>query len=47
MALLDEQRRCVEVNGAFLRTVGYKRAAVVGRSTHELVRGGRRLTDRE
>jgi PAS domain S-box-containing protein len=47
MALLDESRRCVEVNGAMLKMLGYDREAVVGRPTRDLVKGGRLLSDRE
>jgi PAS domain S-box-containing protein len=47
MAVIDERRRCVEVNGAFLRATGYAREAVIGRPTWELVQGGPRLSERE
>jgi len=44
MALLDDQRRCVEVNGAMLRAVGYKRAALVGLPAATIVKDGPALT---
>ena len=45
MLLLDDQRRCVEANGAFLRLVGRKRGALVGTHSWEFVKGPR-LDDR-
>jgi PAS domain S-box-containing protein len=47
MALLDEQRRVVEVNGAMLRTVGYKRDALVGAPASAIVKDGPALTEGE
>lgn len=47
MVLLDERRRCVEVNGAFLQATGYRRDAVIGHPAWEHVKGGPRLTERE
>jgi len=47
MALLDEQRRIVEVNGAALRLLGRRRAEVVGRPVYEFVEGGPVLSDEE
>jgi PAS domain S-box-containing protein len=47
MVLLDERRRCVEVNGAFLRATGYRRDAVIGTPSYDLVKGGPRMTERE
>jgi PAS domain S-box-containing protein len=47
MALLDEQRRCVEVNGAMLRAVGYKRDVLVGAHASSIVKDGPALTERE
>ena len=44
MALVDDQRRCVEVNGAMLRAVGYKRAALVGLPAATIVKDGPALT---
>jgi PAS domain S-box-containing protein len=45
MALLDEQRRCVEVNGAMLRAVGYRRDALVGAPAATIVKDGPALTE--
>jgi PAS domain S-box-containing protein len=47
MALVDERRLCVEVNGAFLRTTSYRRDFVIGRPTWDLVKGGPRMSERE
>jgi PAS domain S-box-containing protein len=47
MGLLDDRRRCVEVNGALLRTVGYRRDALIGRPAWDFVKGGPQLTDAE
>src|SRR5215210_5643292 len=41
MALLDEGRHHVDVNGAYLRLVGYRRDEIIGRPIYELVPGGR------
>jgi PAS domain S-box-containing protein len=40
MALVDDRRRHVDVNGAYLDLIGYERAALVGRPIYELVAGG-------
>jgi PAS domain S-box-containing protein len=40
MALVDERRRHVDVNGAYLRLLGYSRDRLLGRPIWELVRGG-------
>jgi PAS domain S-box-containing protein len=40
MVLADEERRHVEVNGAYLSLLGYKRRDLIGRPTYELVAGG-------
>jgi PAS domain S-box-containing protein len=45
MALLDEQRRCVEVNGALLRAVGYSRDILVGAPAGTIVKDGPALTE--
>jgi PAS domain S-box-containing protein len=45
MALLDDRRRCVEVNGAMLRAVGYKRDALVGAPAASIVKDGPALTE--
>lgn len=40
MVLLDDQRRHVEVNGAYLSLLGYRREQLLGRPAWELVVGG-------
>ena len=40
MALVDDQRRHVEINGAYLSLSGYRRRDVIGRPIYELVVGG-------
>jgi PAS domain S-box-containing protein len=40
MVLVDEQRRHVDVNGAYLKLLGYRRAEVIGRPVYQLVDGG-------
>ena len=40
MVLLDEQRRHVDVNGAYLQLLGYRRRALVGRPVHDFVDHG-------
>ena len=47
VALVDDNRINVEVNGAFLRLVGRKRAEVVGHPIFDLLAGGPRLPLRE
>jgi PAS domain S-box-containing protein len=47
MALLDERRRCVEVNGALLKVLGCRRDAVVGHHSWEHVKDGPAATERE
>ena len=47
MALVDGRRRHVDVNGAYLRLLGYSRDDLLGRPIWELVRGGRQLGDAE
>ena len=39
MALLDERRRLVEVNGALVTTLGYKRDAIMGKQAWDFVDG--------
>ena len=46
MALIDERRCWVEVNGAFLRLVGHRKSDLVGHRAAGIVAGSRR-TDRE
>jgi PAS domain S-box-containing protein len=40
MVLVDDERRHVEVNGAYVRLIGYPRSAIIGRPLYEYVRGG-------
>jgi PAS domain S-box-containing protein len=40
MALVDERRCHVDVNGAYLKLIGYARDALVGRPIFEVVAGG-------
>jgi PAS domain S-box-containing protein len=40
MALLDARRCHVDVNGAYLKLIGYERENLVGRPMYELVDGG-------
>ncbi|HYH59105.1 MAG TPA: LuxR C-terminal-related transcriptional regulator [Thermoleophilaceae bacterium] len=47
MVLLDERRLIVEVNGAFLRLLGYKREALIGRPGHTVSAGAPALTAEE
>jgi PAS domain S-box-containing protein len=41
MALLDERRRHVDANGAYLKLVGRRRDEIIGRPIYEFVPGGR------
>jgi PAS domain S-box-containing protein len=47
MVLLDEQRCVVDLNGAYLKLVGYTRDQLVGHPIFEFIVGGPRLTHRE
>jgi PAS domain S-box-containing protein len=47
MVLLDDHRRHVEVNGAYLKLLGYPRDELMGRPVWELVVGGPQLSQRE
>jgi len=47
MALLDERRRCVEVNGALVRTLGQKRDAILGKHAWDFVDGAPLFTEPE
>jgi PAS domain S-box-containing protein len=47
MTLVDEQRRHVDVNGAYLMLLGYRREDLVGRRLVEFVVTGPRMTDEE
>ena len=40
MVLLDDQRRHVEVNGAYLALIGYQRRELIGRPVYELLAHG-------
>jgi PAS domain S-box-containing protein len=40
MVLLDDHRRHVEVNGAYLQLLGYRRTVLIGRPVYEFVVGG-------
>jgi PAS domain S-box-containing protein len=40
MVLVDEQRCHVDVNGAYLKLLGYRRADVIGRPVYRFVAGG-------
>jgi PAS domain S-box-containing protein len=44
MVLLDDQRRHVEVNGAYLQLLGYRSADLIGRHVYEFVVGGSIVT---
>jgi DNA-binding CsgD family transcriptional regulator len=45
MVLLDDDRRHVEVNGAYLALLSSKRSALIGRPIYDFVEGGRLMTD--
>ena len=47
MALVDDQRHCVDVNGAFVRLLGYGRAELIGRHLYEFIEGGPLATPAE
>ena len=47
MVLLDEERRQVDVNGAYLKLLGYRRADVLGHPVYEIVKGGPMATPAE
>ena len=47
MTLVDEERRHVDVNGAYLRLTGYKRKDLIGRPIWEFVAGGPLLTQEQ
>jgi PAS domain S-box-containing protein len=47
MTLVDEQRRHVDVNGAYLRLIGYKRENLIGRPIWEFVAGGPLLSQEQ
>ena len=39
MVLLDDRRRLIEVNAAYLRLLGYRREAVIGKHFYDFVAG--------
>jgi PAS domain S-box-containing protein len=47
MALVDAQRRYVEVNGAHIQLLGYRRGDLIGRPVYEHVAGGPIMTATE
>src|SRR3954454_17567554 len=47
VTLVDDNRRVVEVNGAFLKLVGHRRPKLVGRPISDVIAGGPRLPLRE
>jgi DNA-binding CsgD family transcriptional regulator len=47
MLLVDERRRFVDVNGAFIRALGYTRDDLLGRPFYSIVVGGPQLTEKE
>ncbi len=47
MVLLDDQRRHVAINGAYLSLSGYGRSEIIGRPIYEHVAGGPLVTERE
>jgi PAS domain S-box-containing protein len=47
MALVDEQRRHVDINGAYLTLLGYGAETLIGRPVSELVVGGPQMTEEE
>ena len=47
MVLLDDQRRHVDVNGAYLRLLGYRREALIGLPIYDFVAGGPLITRAE
>jgi PAS domain S-box-containing protein len=47
MALVDEKRVNVDVNGAWLALLGYKRNDLIGHPVYEFIVGGPLMSDRE
>jgi PAS domain S-box-containing protein len=47
MVLLDDQRRHLDVNGAYLRLLGYGRKDVIGEHFYTFVAGGPLVTEEE
>jgi PAS domain S-box-containing protein len=47
MALVDSNRRIVDINGAWLKLLGYRREEIVGRPLYDFVVGGPRYSAAE
>lgn len=47
MALLDGERRLVDVNGAYLKLLGYRRSQIIGQPIYRFVVGGPLVTHAE
>jgi len=47
MVLLDSSRRLVDVNGAYLKLLGYRREDIIGRHIYRFVVGGPRASPAE
>jgi PAS domain S-box-containing protein len=47
MVMVDDRRRLVDSNGAFIRLLGYERKAIIGRPIYRLVDGGPLLSPSE
>jgi len=47
MVLLDSQRRHVDVNGAYLKLLGYRRDDLIGRPVYQFIVGGPMLSPAE
>jgi PAS domain S-box-containing protein len=47
MVLLDDRRRLVDANGAYLRLFGYQRSAIIGRPIYRFIAGGPLLSPAE
>src|SRR5271167_2266085 len=47
MVLLDDQRRHVEVNGAYLQLIGYRRSDLIGHPVYEFLANGPVASPRE
>jgi DNA-binding CsgD family transcriptional regulator len=47
MLLVDDGRRIIDVNGAYLQLLGYRRVDVVGRPLYEFAAGGPLMTRQE
>ena len=47
MVLLDDRRRQLELNGAYLKLLGYRRKDLIGHPIHEIVVGGPKFSPQE